>query len=219
MKEEISNVIIKTGTLTLGLVCKDGLVVAADKKVTYGGSGGVSYIAGTLTKIIPITDAMIATIAGTASDGVRVLQVAKAEIRLKELRTRTKASVEEVANLLSHMSYQGIRTPSMIPQIAHFLLAGYDENGLGLFDISPDGFLKKEEGYVASGSGIMQAHPILDSEYKKEITIEEGVKLASKCIKASMGRDPGVGAGMDIYVIKKGEIKQVFDKEVTTEFK
>ena len=28
----------KTGTTTVGLVCKDGIVLAADKKVTLGGS-------------------------------------------------------------------------------------------------------------------------------------------------------------------------------------
>lgn len=219
MNSEISNLITKTGTLTIGLICKDGIVLGADRRATYGGSNGVSYVADKLKKIIKVSDSIIATIAGTASDGIRVLQILRAEIRLRELRTRNPVSVEEVANLLSGMSYQGIRTPSMIPQIAHFLLAGYDEEGFALFEISPDGFLKKERGYVASGSGIMQAHPILDSEYKQDITIEEGVKLITKCIKASMGRDPGVGAGIDIYTIKKGEIKEAVGKDAVTEFK
>jgi proteasome beta subunit len=219
MDEEISKIITKTGTLTIGLVCKDGIVIAADRRASYGGQGGVSYLADKVDKIVLIKDSMIATIAGTASDAIRSLQLLKAEIRLKELRAHTSLSVEESANLLSNMCYQGIRTPSMIPQISHFLLAGYDDNGLSLFDISPDGFLKKEKGYVASGAGIMQAHPILDSEYRQDISIEQGVKLVTKCIKASMGRDPSVGEGIDIYTVKVGEIKEVFRKDAITEFK
>ncbi len=220
MDEEISKIITKTGTLTIGLVCKDGIVIAADRRASYAGQGGgVSYLADTVDKIVQITDSMIATIAGTASDAIRSLQLLKAELRLKELKTRSKVTVKEAANLLAHMCYQGIRTPSMIPQIAHFLLAGYDEQGLALFDISPDGFLKKEKGYVASGAGIMQAHPILDSEYKSDISLDQGIKLVTKCIKASMGRDPSVGAGIDIYTVKVDEIKEVFKKEAITEFK
>ena len=65
----------------------------------------------------------------------------------------------------------------------------------------------------------MQAHPILDSEYKEGMSLEEGIKLVAKCIKASTGREPGVGNGVDIYTVKKGEIKQVLAKETVYELK
>ena len=172
-----------------------------------------------MKKIVEINDRLIATIAGTASDAVKTLQIAKAELRLKELKTREKVSVQEAASLLANMAYQAIRIPSMIPNIAHFLLTGYDDSGVHLFDVSPDGLLKEETSYVASGAGIMQAHPILDSEYRSGMLLEEGKKLALKCIKASMGRDPSVGEGVDIYTIKKGEVKQILEQEAQTEFK
>ena len=81
----------------------------------------------------------------------------------------------------------------------------------------PDGYLEEIEDYVASGSGIRQAHPILDSEYKKDLTTKDGIELAIKCIKASLGREPGVGDGINVYVVKKGEIKEVLSKEFATE--
>ena len=116
------------------------------------------------------------------------------------------------------MVYGNIRTPSMIPSITHFILSGYDEKGIYLFDISPDGYIQQYETCVATGSGIMQAHPILDSEYKKNMSTDEGIALATKCIKAAIAREPSVGAGIDIYTVKKGEIKQVVDKEAVTSF-
>lgn len=218
MNEEISKHVLQTGTLTIGIVCKDGIVIGADKRQTYGGQGGVSYIAGTAKKIMEITDRMIATTAGTASDTRKVLEILRAEFKLKELRTKEKITVPEAANFLSNMVYGNIRTPSMIPSITHFILSGYDDKGTYLYDISPDGYIQQSESYVATGSGIMQAHPILDSEFKKNMSTDEAIAMVSKCIKAATAREPGVGSGMDIYVVKKGEIKQVADKEAVVSF-
>ena len=56
MDEEIAKHVLKTGTLTIGIVCKDGIVVAADRRQSYGGQGGgVSYLAGTAKKILEIS--------------------------------------------------------------------------------------------------------------------------------------------------------------------
>ncbi len=218
MDEEISKHVLKTGTLTIGIVCKDGIIIAADRRQSYASGNGVAYLAGKAKKIVEVTDRMVATTAGTASDTRRILDIIKAEFRLKELRTKEKVTVPEAASYLANLVYGNIRTPSMIPSIAHFLLGGYDDNGIYLYDIAPDGYIQQADTYTASGGGIMQAHPILDSEYKKGMSIEEGAALATKCIKASMGRDPSVGAGIDIYTIKKGDLKQVVDKEAITTF-
>ena len=217
--DEISKNVLKTGTLTIGLVCKEGIVIAADKKQTYVSGGGVSYNAGVGKKILEINERMIVTTAGNASDTRKEIDIIKAELRLKELRTKVRVSVREAAAFTANMVFQNIRTPSMIPSIAHFLLAGYDEMGLALFEISPDGYIQESNTYSATGSGIMQAHPILDSEYKKGMSLEEGINLAIKCIKAATGRDPGVGAGVDIYVIKKDKIEQVIDQNLISELK
>jgi len=221
MDAELKKHIVKTGTTTLGIVCKDGIVIAADKRASFGSeSGGVTYIAGKdQQKIQEVTPNIIVTTAGTASDTRRIIKLVRAELKLKELRSKSKPTIKQAANLFSSVAYQSIRAPSMIPSITHFLLAGYDDEGIFLYDIFPDGFLDKKEDYTVSGSGLVNVNPILDSEYNKNISVEEGIKLAKKCIKASMGRDPATGEGIDIYVIKKGEIKPVLMQKIVSEFK
>ncbi len=220
MDEDLKQYITKTGTTTLGIVCKDGIVVAADKRASFGSDQGVTYVAGRdQQKIQELTPEIIVTTAGTASDTRKIIKIARAELKLRELRIRAKPSVENAANLFSNISYQGIRQPSMIPSVAHFLMAGYDDEGFHLYDIFPDGFLEKKQDYAVSGSGMIHVNPILDSDYDKKISVEEGIKLAKKCITASMGRDPGTGEGIDIYVVKKGEIKQVLAQTVNREYK
>ena len=220
MNEEISQHVLKTGTLTIGIVCKEGIVVAADRRQSYGAQcGGVSYIALSAKKIEEINERMIATTAGTASDSRKVLEIIRAELRLKELKTKEKVSVKETASFMSNMVFQNIRTPSMIPSISHFLLAGFDDKGVHLFDISPDGYLEETNDYSATGAGLVQAHPILDSEFKKDMSVEEGIKLVVKCVKASMNREPSVGNGIDVFVVKQGEVKQVIGQETSFNFK
>src|SRR3989344_3985496 len=109
ISEEISKTVKKTGTLTIGIICKDGVVVAADRRQSYGGQG-VSYISGDAKKIQEINERLIVTTAGNASDSRRTATLLRAELRLKELKSKEKVTVNEAANLLSNMSFQNIRT-------------------------------------------------------------------------------------------------------------
>jgi proteasome beta subunit len=220
MDKDIKKHVIKTGTTTVGIVSKEGIVIAADKRSTYGGDGGVSYIAEKdRKKIVEVTPDVIVTTAGTASDTRRVIKLIRSELRLKELKSKSKPSVAMAANLFSTLVYQNIRQPSMIPSITQFLLAGRDNSGVSLFNISPDGLLKEVEDYSASGSGMVNVFPILDTYYKKNISLSEAVTLAKKCVSAAIGRDPASGEGIDIYVVTKDEVKQVASQKLSNEFK
>lgn len=210
--------VLKTGTLTIGIVCKDGIILAADNRQTYASGNAVAYIAGQSEKVSPINERIIVTTAGGASDSRRVIKLVKAELRLKELKSKKKVSLKQVASLMSNMLFQNIRQPSMIPSIAHFLIAGYDDSGVSLYDASPDGYLQKIETYQATGAPF-ESLGIFDVEYKKEITLKEGIELAKKVFNATKGRQPGVGDGFDIYTVKKGEIKKVSSQKVVDEMK
>lgn len=210
MDKEIENHINKTGTTTLGIVCKDGIVVAADKRISFGGDSGVSYIASAKgEKIQEVGANIIVTTAGVVSEIQKIIKLIKAELKLKELKSRSKPTIKQAANLFATISYQNIRQFSTIPGVAHFLLAGFDDSGFYLYDISPDGCIQEIKDYTSTGSGMIHVNPLLDSEYKTHLTIEEGVKLAKKCINASSKRDPASGEGIDIYVVSQDQIKPV----------
>src|SRR3989338_1094988 len=127
----------KKGTTTVGIVCRDGIVLAADKRATIG------YLISNkkVDKILQITDRMAITMAGTVSDAQLLVKLIKAELKLKTLRTGREPNVKESANLLSGMIYANIRKMSLIPGISHFLLGGTDETGIHLYDLFADGSL------------------------------------------------------------------------------
>ena len=177
---------LKTGTTTLGLVCKDGVVLAADKRVSFGGQ--VRYKKD-FEKIIVINEDIAITTAGGVSDVQLLVKILKAQLDLERLRRGRKMEAKAAANMLANLVYHNIRKFSNIPGITGFLLGGRDEKGFYLFDIGVDGSLIEFNDYVLNGSGFMFATGVLDSLYKKDITINDGVKLAIKALKKVLGNE------------------------------
>jgi len=204
--------IMKTGTTTLAIKCKEGIVLAADKRATAG-----NFIANkNVDKIFEITKNMAITTAGSVSDIQFLLKLIKAELRLKRIRTGRTLNVKEAANLLAGMVYQNIRQLSAIPGISHFLFAGYDNSGFYLYDLYPDGSLTETDDFVSSGSGSVIAYGVLESQYKKGMSIDEGIKLAIKSVNAALQRDSASGNGLDVVVINGKGVKKVLTKELNT---
>ena len=204
---------VKKGTTTVGIVCKEGIVLAADKRAT---AAGRIILNKNIDKVIKLNDNLAITIAGTVSDIQLLTKLIKAEITIKTLRTGKDPTVKEVANLLGTIIYHNIRKFSTIPGITAFLLGGKDKSGLYLYELSPDGSVMIHEQYMSDGSGFMMAIGVLDTLYKKGITIQEGIKLAVKAINAAMQRDAATGEGIDVMTITKEGVNKVFSKKLET---
>ncbi len=204
--------LMKTGTTTVGIVCKDGIVIAADKRATSG------YLVADkkAQKIFNINEDIAVTMAGTVSDAQLMVRLLQAEIRLKKLRTESSVSVSEAANLMARLVYSNIRKFSTIPGVSHFVMAGVDETGFSLYDIYADGSVSKQGDYISSGSGSVMAYGVLETLYKKDLSVDEGMKLAAKCVNAAVQRDIASGNGIDVYTITKDGAKSVVHKEILT---
>ncbi len=199
---------LKTGTTTVALVCKDGIVLAADKRVT----SGYQIQNKGFEKIYSISDSMAVTVAGSVSDIQLFTKYIKAEIRLKTLRTLREVSVKEAVNLLSTFLYNGLR---MQGSIAHFIVAGKDSSGFHAFDLGPDGSIMPIEDYMASGSGSVYAIGTLEPLYKPNMAIDEATKLAVKAINSAVQRDIASGNGVDVVTITKDGLKKVYSQLLT----
>jgi proteasome beta subunit len=201
---------LKTGTTTLGMVCKDGVVLAADKRATAGNL----IVDKRADKVHILSDDFAVTIAGTVSDAQLVIKLIKAELKLKEVKTNKKPTAKEAANLLGGLLYASIRRPSMLPGIAHFLMGGKDKSGVHLYDLFPDGSVTRIVDFVSSGSGSVFALGVLETQYDPNMTTDEAVKLAVKAINTALQRDSCSGNGIDVVVVKNKEIKKVLHKEL-----
>lgn len=201
---------LKTGTTTLGIMVKDGVILAADKRATAG-----NFIANKeIRKIIEINEEMALTVAGTVSDVQLIAKLLKAELKLKEIKTGRKNTVREAANLLAGMVYHNIRKFSVIPGISHFLFAGTDQFGVTMYEIYPDGSINEVKDFVSSGSGSVMAYGVLETTYKKGLGLKEGEELAMQGMKAALSRDSASGNGYDMILITPKGIQQLVSKHI-----
>lgn len=206
MKEDMK---MQKGTTTVGLVCKDGIVLAADKRATAG-----FVVNKRAEKIHKVTDYMAVTMAGLVSDAQLIIKLIRAEVTLRNLQIMRKSSVNETANLLGGILYNNIRKMSMVPGIVGFLLGGNDEKGNHLYDLGIDGSITEVEDYISDGSGSVFALGTLEALYKKNLSTDEGIKLAIKAISAALQRDTATGNGIDVWVVNEKGIKKAFHKEL-----
>ena len=212
MDNELKNSILKTGTTILGIVCKDGVIMAADRQSTAGNM----VMNKNSKKAKKINDYLVLASAGVVSDIQRTAKLLMAELRLKELRSKSRPTIKQAANLLTTITYSQVRQPTMIQSMVGTLIAGFNEDGsTELYTIEPAGSVIKVEDYDANfGSGMQFVIGLLERQYKKDMTIKEGVELAIEAIKSSTQRDVGSGYGMDVFTITKEGIKKVVEKEI-----
>ncbi len=203
---------VKTGTTTVGIVCKEGVVLAADTRAT----AGYMVVDKKAQKIYQVLDNLAVTIAGTVSDVQLLIKLLKAELNLKKFRTNKGINVREAANLLADMVYSNIRKFSLIPGISHFIIGGFDQEGLHLYDLYPDGSLTKVEDYVSSGSGSVFAYGVLESQHKKELTLQDAHKLAIRAVNTALQRDIASGNGIDVVLITPRGIERQAPRRLET---
>src|SRR6056297_1060215 len=108
--------IVKTGTTILGIVCKDGVVMAGDNRVSLGHG---LIIDKDMKKVYPLNNYLVFAGCGSATEAQKVGKLLTAELKLKHLKSKKRPTVKQSASLLSNIQVQG----------SAFILAGVDDNG------------------------------------------------------------------------------------------
>jgi proteasome beta subunit len=217
MDQELKNNILKSGTTLIGIVCKEGAVMASDRQTTAG-----NFIMSKNTqKTVKINDYLVISGTGNASDIEMQKKIIAAELRLKELRSKKRPSVKEAANFIAMLTYKNIRQFSVIPSIVGTLVGGVNTDGsTEIYTIEPAGTAMKVEDFDANfGSGMPFVLGLLEREYKKDLTVKQGVELAVNALKSSTQRDVGSGFGIDVFTITDKGIKHEIEQEITPEYK
>jgi len=182
----------KHGTTTLGFVFDGGVIIAVDSRASMG-----NYISSqTVKKVIEINPYLLGTMAGGAADCAFWERHLGKEARLHELRNKERMSVAAASKLLSNILYgyqgYGLSVGTMI--------AGWDKTGPQLYYVDSDG--TRLHGSVFSvGSGSTFAYGVLDSGYKRDLTVDEACELGRRSIYHATHRDAYSGGTCSVYHI------------------
>ncbi len=193
---------LKTGTTTIGICIKDGVILATESQAT----AGTLIASKSAQKLFKINEKVGATIAGGVADCQYVVGQAQAISRLREIETGNAPSLEHIAMIVRNILFSGRSY-----YYSFMLVGGYSEKEKRgkVYAIDFIGFMAEETKFTSLGSGMYYAFGVLEANYKDNMTEEEGVELARKALKAAKERDAGSGYGMQIVVITKDGFKAI----------
>ncbi len=187
------------GATTVGVVCPEGVILASEKRVSYGylivSKGG--------KKVFKLTDRIGAACAGLVSDMQILVREVEAYSNLYSLDVSRPISVRSAAKLMSTLLFNR----RLAPLITQTIVGGLDEEGPTLYALDIMGSVIPDE-YAAVGSGTEIAMGLLEEGYKENLTIEEAKNLVTRAIKSAISRDIMSGNGIDFLIITKDGIRE-----------
>ena len=178
----------------LGLTWKNGVVLSADRRVSYGDGYILSK---SVRKVFKVNDQVGVAFAGIPADFQALIDSLKFNVRLYELDTGRRAHPTNVARLLSIILY-GRRLS--LPYYASMIVGGIEEGVPRLYALDPAGS-SLEDKYSAVGSGARLAMGILDRQHRADLTSEEALNIAEGGVRAAIQRDALSGDGVDLLLI------------------
>ncbi|HVP27413.1 MAG TPA: archaeal proteasome endopeptidase complex subunit beta [Candidatus Bathyarchaeia archaeon] len=201
--DSINKSVLK-GTTTTGVVCKDGVILASDTRVTMG-----MYVAHKHgKKVYKIDDHIGMTIAGTVADAQWTVDVLTANAQMYRINRDRPLPVASAARLIANLLFSA----RYVPLLTQVLIGGVDDTGPHIFSLDPFGSLT-EEKCAATGSGSPVVYGVLEDKYKEGMSVKELLPAIAKAVNSAMKRDAASGDSFNIAVIDNKGYHELTEKE------
>jgi len=184
------------GATTIGVTCQDGVILASEKRVSYG----YLVMSRTGKKVFKVTDRIGAACAGLVSDMQILIREVEAYANLFKLDANRPMAVKSAAKVMSNLLFNR----RLFPLITQTIVGGLDEEGASLYVLDVLGSVIPDK-YAAVGSGAEIALGVLEQGYKDGLTVKEARDLVTRAIKSAVSRDIMSGDGVDfLYITNEG---------------
>ncbi len=187
------------GATTVGVVFEGGVLLAAEKRITYGylimSKGG--------KKVFKVTNQIGVACAGLAGDMQILAREMEAQTNLYSMEVGRPISVRSASKLLANVLFNR----RYAPLITQTIVGGLDEEGPSLYVLDVLGSLIPDK-YAAVGSGTEIAMGVIEDGYKENISLQEAKDLVTRAIKAAIARDATSGDGADFLIITKDGVTE-----------
>jgi proteasome alpha subunit len=200
LQVEYAEKTVRLGSASIGITCKDGVVIISDKRIK-----DKLIVESSSTKIFEIDSDIIATAAGILSDA-RIL-IDKARLIAQQHRVtydeeiEVEAVIREIANIKQAYSQYGGARPFGVS----IMIAGLTKEKPKLFVSDITGNYASYRA-TAIGEYDEKIKEELRAEYEDKITVDEGIKLALKIFKKILDKNFDIARFEGVY-IKSGEKK------------
>jgi proteasome alpha subunit len=183
LQVEYAEKTVRLGSSSVGLVCKDGVVIVADKRIR-----DKLIALESANKIFEIDDHIAATAAGILSDA-RVL-VDNAQVLSQQNRVTYDSPVEPISviKMIADRKQMSTQYGGMRPFGVAFMLAGVNKGKSHLYTTDVTGnFLSYNANAI--GEHDEQIKEVLRKDFNSNMTIEEGLSFIMKIFKQLLGKN------------------------------
>lgn len=187
------------GATSIGVACKDGVVLASEKRVSYG----YTILSKTGKKVFKIMDHIGAACAGLVADMQILVRQVTAYSKLFELEKKRKISVKATAKNMANLLFQR----RFFPYFTQTIIGGIDDDGPALYILDPLGSVIPDK-YASVGSGSNIAIGVLEESYTDDLSLDEGKALVVRAMKSAISRDISSGNGIDILIISEEGVQE-----------
>ncbi len=168
---------VRRGTTVIGVKVKDGVVLAAEKRLTTP-----LMDSDTVDKIYVIDEHVGAAIAGLHADARRLVDYARVQAQVNRLYYEEPITIEQLTKAVCDLKQNYTQFAGVRPFGVALLIAGVDITGPRLFSTHPSGAYWEWQA-TAIGRGAQKVNEILEKEYKRELSLEDAIKLSIKSLK------------------------------------
>lgn len=187
------------GATTIGVVFDGGVILAAEKRVTYGSM----IMSKTGKKVFRIADQVGAACAGLVSDMQILAREVEAQAKLFNYEMKRPMPAKAAAKLMSNILFNR----RMLPLITQTIVGGMDGDTPAIYVLDVLGSLLPDD-YAAVGTGAQMATGVLEQGYKDKMSLEDAKALVLKAIKSAVRRDVMSGNGVNILIVTKDGLKE-----------
>lgn len=187
------------GATTIGVVCSKGVILASEKRVSYG----YMVMSRVGKKVFTIADRIGAACAGLVSDMQMLVREVEAYANLFRLDANRPITVKSAAKLMSSLLF----ARRLFPLITQTIVGGVDDEGSSIYVLDVVGSVIPDK-YAAVGSGAEIAYGLLEQGYKEDMPIEDAKDLVTRAIKSAVSRDVMSGDGIDFLIITREGITE-----------
>ncbi|NPB01087.1 MAG: archaeal proteasome endopeptidase complex subunit alpha [Crenarchaeota archaeon] len=163
---------VKKGWSTIGIKCKEGVVLAAEKR-------RISPLIDleSIEKIYMIDEHVAVAPSGLLADARVLIEYARYEAQIHRLLYDEPIDVELLTKRISDLKQAYTQHGGVRPFGAALIVGGVDRHGPRLFQTDPGGIYF---GYYATavGSGASTILDFLEKNYRYDMTLNECIKLA-----------------------------------------
>ncbi len=205
LQVEYARQAVKRGTTAIGLLVNNGVILGATKS-----SAPLSVI-DTYKKIFEVDNHIGLVGSGILADARDLVEAARVKAQINRITYGEPISVQTLAKYLANHKHMATQYAGLRPFGVGLLIGGVDDMGENLYETDPSGTMLEWKAQ-AIGRGADKAKKVLNSGFKDNMPVKDGVKLLMRALRA--GEKSVTKESVEIAVITKKGVEKISGSEI-----